>query len=89
MNQYRVIIKPSNEEKVDAKIAAKSEKRAVKRLVDTPEFRQFVGQQSQRRLQSPYLENTKKWIIPLVLSSVNQKKNLTGLLSLTQQRCLL
>lgn len=43
MNQYRVIIKPSNEEKVDAKIAAKSEKRAVKRLVDTPEFRQFVG----------------------------------------------
>lgn len=43
MNQYRVIIKLSNEEEVDAKVAAESEEHAVKRLVDTPQFRQFVG----------------------------------------------
>lgn len=43
MNQYRVIIKLSNEEEVDAKIAAESEEHAVKRLVNTAQFRQFVG----------------------------------------------
>lgn len=43
MNQYRVIIKLSNEEEIDAKVAAESEEHAVKRLVDTPQFRQFVG----------------------------------------------
>ena len=43
MNQYRIITKLSNEEELDAKVAAKSEKHAVKRLVDTPQFRQFVG----------------------------------------------
>lgn len=43
MNQYRVIIKLSNEQEVDAKVAADSKERAVERLISTPQFRQFVG----------------------------------------------
>lgn len=43
MNQYRVKIKLSNEKEVDAKITAESEKHAIKRLVNTPQFRQLVG----------------------------------------------
>lgn len=43
MNQYKVRIILSNNEEVDAKVAANSEEQAVKRLVNTEQFKQFAG----------------------------------------------
>lgn len=43
MNQYRVRIILSNNEEVDAKVAANSEEHAIKRLVSTEQFKEFSG----------------------------------------------